>query len=226
MKKDARRPYGIQKVCKDCDNTVWASRAKRKQARRDKADSEIFAALQAAAVPATPDGLKPHPDKSLYTQPTVHVAQVGADFKVCTDAEKATALPNDNRSPQPLKPMYRFWDDLFAQARKSGSGGITYEAGNLQREKSYVEKLRESQVNSPQSPTVPASTDDHAPLKAVPTYSQMTDASMQDALRQKMLRDGFSEAMIAGACRILPTVLKELKVIDEENDPHLFKKKA
>ena len=62
MKKDKRLSFGIQRICKDCDNVVWPKHLKYRQARTAKTNAKAQVARQAVTGKSNvPAGLTPHP---------------------------------------------------------------------------------------------------------------------------------------------------------------------
>lgn len=133
MKKDAKRKYGIQAICKDCDNVVWPKHQRRKEALRQKHQAVVppatpsidwnnipedvrkrgealKAAVETYVKPlGTPQGLTPHPNAETLLAPP----------------EQSKALPNDyTPTSPPLKLMpygteeeqKAWWNRLFTGA--------------------------------------------------------------------------------------------------------------
>jgi hypothetical protein len=242
MKKDTKRPYGIQRICKDCDNVVWPKHAKYRLARLAKhtvapADPQI-ATYQQLANLHTPAGLEPHPDHTLLV--TKDGGWGKPDNKEWWDIffQNAQSI-GDNDLPEGLKPkpatsvmdiapvdpaaialmnqaIPKFWTPPNKPPRKPTDwSGV---------DSTLLDKFAQEQLVAPVEPPpkkrfvnlglIPNTDIKDAVDAGTYRIGVVEESEEQTVLRRKMKRDGFSIKMIDMACKLLPKILRDLKEID------------
>lgn len=197
MKKDKRRPFGIQKICKDCDNMVWPKHLKYRQARIAKRNAKALRAnalvfdirpqthtinsqiIQKTGKSTVPAGLTPHPQELVekYIPSALPPASPVKSLAVNTPDPAAlqVAKPSHTTTPE---------DKFISALSKVG-------------------------------PVVEGNKNPCVEIKIAPVKKEKESPS-QEALRSKMERDGFDKGMIEGAVRMLPRILKDLKELRDE----------
>jgi hypothetical protein len=238
MKKDSKRPFGVQKICKDCDNFVWPKTAKwkaidkerRKQIR--EANAQIADAVNNYFPPS--DGFRICEFCGCNTNAKLRLCcnrgryqdmQKNAPLDTPTDTPAMDTPDGTVPQPPPPPPVYpkneptsdetkmvEWWDKFFADSRKGPQPFVPPQP---------MVKIDESELPIG---LLPYATKEKAVMR---TVNPMAEADMkkvvrsalespvQKALRQKMKDDGFSQKMIDGAVKLLPQILHELKSLDE-----------